>query len=96
MSARKRRKEELLAAARERLKDASDGDADEDGTRRQIMYRGQVVRNSGGATSGAGQSAAEREAQAALAKIKALYHQGLITRAEAEAKRTEILDNLEG
>jgi len=109
MSDRKSRKEELLAAARERLKaeqaarkdGRNDTDSD-DAPDRQIMYRGQVLRNSGGATPGSGlgskrpqasQSTAD-EARATLQKIKELYQDGLISRAEAEAQRAKILDEI--
>lgn len=100
---RNSRKEELLAAARDRLVEA----ADDDSQGREIRYRGQVVRQGGGSGapgSGLGNSngggrrkrsgGENNDVRAALQKIKDLYSDGLISRAEAEKKRSEILDRL--
>lgn len=94
---RKSRKEELLAAARDRLtEEASQGNKAP-----EIRYRGQVVRQGGGGTPGAPSGNNRRsgggqdsDVRAALQKIKDLYRDGLISRAEAEKKRSEILDRL--
>lgn len=93
----KSRKEELLAAARDRLTEAAD--ADDRG--REIRYRGQVVRqhgSSGAPGSGIGNSRSggdqSNDVRASLQKIKELYRDGLISRSEAEKKRSEILDRL--
>jgi len=102
---RNSRKEELLAAARDRLteekeaRDAGRASAQDSGP--EIRYRGKVVRQSGtggapGSPSGGrrGSSAGNDEVRAALQKIKDLYREGLISRADAEKKRAEILDRL--
>ena len=96
---RNSRKEELLAAARDRLVEEADR---ESGSGPEIRYRGQVVRRSGGGgTPGSGisngRSASNGQSNdvgAALQKVKDLYRDGLISRAEAEKKRSEILDRL--
>lgn len=99
---RKSRKEELLAAARDRLVEASE-DAQDKGP--EIRYRGQVVRQSGGGAPGSGirnsntrrpssGGGQDDDVRAALQKVKDLYRDGLISRSEAEKKRSEILDRL--
>lgn len=102
-NSRKSRKEELLAAARDRLVEAANGEEDRGP---EIRYRGQVVRQGGGSGtpgSGIGNSRSGRRSSSggkdndvrdALQKIKDLYSDGLISRAEAEKKRSEILDRL--
>lgn len=90
------RKEQLLAAARDRLVD--DGRTEED-SGPEIRYRGKVVRQGTGRTPGAGggsrsSGGGSDDVRAALEKIKGLYRDGLISRAEAEKKRQEILDRL--
>lgn len=103
------RKQELLEAARNRLVQDHDSDDDvESGP--EIRYRGQVLRtgrglsapgagsvarqSSRGRTRAAGASGGSDDVREALEKIKALYKDGLISRAEAERKRSEILDRL--
>jgi len=100
------RKEALLAAARERLTEEQSarqaGTAAPASTGPEIRYRGQVVRQSTAGTPGSGitsrptgrAGAGNDDVRAALQKIKDLYRDGLISRAEAEKKRSEILDRL--
>lgn len=100
---RKSRKEELLSAARDRLtqeKAARDSGGASVDSGPEIRYRGQVVRQGTGATPGSGAIArsggggGNDDVRAALQKIKDLYRDGLISRTEAEKKRSEILDRL--
>jgi|GEM_PF-1878090 len=109
---RKSRKEELLAAARDRLtEEETQGESQAKSTggsapgsppaQAEIRYRGRVVRPSSGGTPGSGSGGTRRptasgsdDIREALQKIKQLYRDGLISRAEAEKKRTEILDRL--
>lgn len=102
---RNSRKEELLAAARDRLTEEKaareSGRASSEDSGPQIRYRGQVMRQSSSGTPGsgiggksAGRSSGNDDVRIALEKIKALYRDGLISRAEAEKKRSEILDRL--
>lgn len=101
------RKEALLAAARERLTQeqeaAAAGKASPANSGPEIRYRGQIVRQSTSGTPGApsnrsgggnGGGGGNDDVRAALLKIKALYRDGLISRAEAEKKRSDILDRL--
>ena len=97
------RKEALLAAARERLVEAersqTSGKAGPSSSGPEIRYRGQVVRQSTSGTPGSGISssrsgAGDSDVRESLQKIKRLYREGLISRAEAEKKRSEILDRL--
>lgn len=101
---RNSRKEELLAAARDRLTEAANG-SDDRGP--EIRYRGQVVRQGGSSgtpgsgigggsqpRSRGGSGGGDNDVRDALQKIKDLYRDGLISRAEAEKKRSEILDRL--
>lgn len=97
------RKEALLAAAREQLtteKEArSNGGVDPDAGP-EIRYRGQVLKTGAAGTPGSGirrtpsRSTGGDDVRAALQKVKDLYHDGLISRAEAEKKRSEILGRL--
>ena len=61
---------------------------------REVRYRGQVVRpaSSGSSRSSASADSARLEAEEAIEQIKKLFHEGLITRAEAEKKRKEIME----
>lgn len=100
------RKEALLAAARERLteeqqaRDSGKSAVATSGP--EIRYRGQVVRQSTSGTPGSGINSRSNgrsgvgndDVRAALQKIKDLYRDGLISRAEAEKKRSDILDRL--
>lgn len=97
------RKEELLAAAREQL--TNEKAARASGTTSgpatpEIRYRGQVVRGGSAGTPGSGIGAkpaargGDGDVRAALQKVKELFHDGLISRAEAEQKRSEILSRL--
>ena len=102
------RKEELLAAARDRLTEDKEVRRAErtppEDSGPEIRYRGKVVRQGTGRTPGAGGAGTARrpqrrsggndEVREALQKIKDLYRDGLITRAEAEQKRSDILDRL--
>ena len=102
---RNRRKEELLAAARDRLEQGEEetpaprAQAPEPPAR-EIIYRGQVVRQGSAGTPGSGihrtkpAGGGDDDVRAALQKIKQLYSEGLISRAEAEDKRSKILDRL--
>ncbi len=98
------RKEELLAAAREQLTTEKNartaGTGDRQGTP-EIRYRGQVLRSGSAGTPGSGirsanggGAAGSDDVRAALQKVKDLFHDGLISRAEAEKKRAEILGRL--
>ena len=98
------RKEELLAAAREQLTSAKQAGANGSNAPAapEIRYRGQVLRSGSAGTPGSGigakparsNGAGGDEVRAALQKVKELYHDGLISRAEAEKKRSEILGRL--
>ena len=95
------RKEDLLGAARKRLEEGGDA-AVEQAAGREIRYRGQVVRQGTTAAPGSGLGRKRRATGGAgnddvrekLRKIKQLFDEGLISRAEAEEKRSEILDRL--
>ncbi|MEM7096520.1 MAG: SHOCT domain-containing protein [Actinomycetota bacterium] len=101
------RKEELLAAARERLAAehaARDGGGSVSGSP-EIRYRGQVLRGGANGTPGSGighgspasahgSNGAGGDIRSALQQIKDLQADGLISRAEAERKRSEILGRL--
>lgn len=107
---RKSRRDELLNAARTRLAQveeaADDGGGSSEPVGREIRYRGQVMRQSSTGTPGSGigkrssgrsggkGSGGGEDVRAALQNIKDLYQDGLISRAEAERKRSEILDRL--
>ncbi len=98
------RKEELLAAAREQLtneKHARATGTSNGSAAPEIRYRGQVLRGGSAGTPGSGIGAQSArgggggdDVRAALQKVKDLYHDGLISRAEAEQKRSEILGRL--
>lgn len=95
------RKEELLAAARDRLtaeKQARANGAAPSNGAPEIRYRGQVLRSSATGVPGGGSARAATgpsdDVRAALEQVKALYNDGLISRAEAERKRSEILGRL--
>lgn len=90
------RKEKLLAAARERLlaKERKQQANQQNSSGRQMMYRGQAVNRSGGSAPGASSNAAA-EVQAALEHLKQLYHDGLISRSEAEEQRAKLLERLD-
>ena len=100
------RKEELLAAAREQLtneKHARAAGTSNGSAAPEIRYRGQVLRGGSAGTPGSGigtkpargvAGGGGDDVRAALQKVKDLYHDGLISRAEAEQKRTEILGRL--
>lgn len=96
------RKDELLAAARERLANEQNGGG-RSSSAPEIRYRGQVLRQGSAGTPGSGIGASRPaptsasgsdDVRASLQKLKELYHDGLITRAEAEKKRAEILGRL--
>jgi len=97
---RNKRKEELLAAARDRLTEEQESRQNDSG--REIRYRGQVMRQASSGTPGSGigarrpapRSGGDNDVRAALEKIRGLYKDGLISRAEAEKKRSEILERL--
>lgn len=98
-----RSKADLLSAARERLSghepEAETDTAEEAAPTREIRYRGQVVKAGTGAAPGSGlrkknSGGPSSDVRAALLQIKQLYTDGLISRAEAERKRSEILDRL--
>ena len=104
---RNRRKDDLLAAARGRLEQGEESQsarrrpAAEEPAGREIMYRGQVMRQGSAGTPGSGigrsksaSGGGDDDIRAALQKIKQLYSEGLISRAEAEEKRSKILDRL--
>jgi len=76
-----------------------------EGARPGMMYRGQPVagRGGGGRAPGApggggaqrgGSSGGDSDVQASLQKLTQLFNDGLITKAEFDAKRGEILDRL--
>lgn len=98
------RRDDLLRAARERLTAAEPSAKDQaaPADEVEIRYRGQVVRQRQSlGTPGGGVGRSTRagggggdDVRAALEKVKGLYRDGLISRAEAERKRTEILDRL--
>ena len=98
------RKEELLAAAREQLTTEKNARAAGTTTAQgapEIRYRGQVLRGGSAGTPGsgigakpAGGAAGSDDVRGALQKVKELFHDGLISRAEAEKKRSEILGRL--
>ena len=98
------RREELLAAARRRLSEEGEPIADDWPTESagpELRYRGQVVRQGNAGTPGSGigrqrkaTSQPNGDVRASLQKIKQLYQEGLISRADAERKRAEILDRL--
>jgi len=108
MSTDNGRKEELLAAARDRLTQREDEAAAEptpssssrSGGDAELMYRGKAIRRGTGATPGAPSAGAPRSGDAdrtaqirvALQQIKDDYSEGLITRTEAERRRAGVME----
>lgn len=105
---RRKRRDQLLNAARDRLSAEEEASAAPERGRasqvREVRYRGQVVRQGTTGVPGGGSTArrarsgsgggGKDDVQVALEKVKRLYKEGLISRAEAEKKRADILDRL--
>lgn len=98
-AARERLTHEDPAAPKAPARDVSDTGGV--GAGREVMYRGKKVRMGNAGTPGGGVGRAparggggSNDVRAALEKLNNLYREGLISKAEAEAKRAEILDRL--